>query len=313
MLTKRESILGCFGILHYGNVGVTEKCIDSLLKLNKIQDCMIIVLDNDLRANAKEELSRKYQSYSNIQVIKTEEKCGFSKAINYLYIKCKTYNLKFIAMLNNDIEVHQFDFIDILMKIIEQKKYCIIGPDIYKQSTDEHQSPFELSYPGVERINNKIILECRDILENDNSVNRLIKEKKKIVLAHKYLPSFLFYVYRCMSQGVEIASRYKYPHEDCIMSGACLIFTIEYIKQEEIAFYPETEFYFEEMILGLRCKRKGYKTLYTPQLKVYHKHAISTLQDSKSVIEYERTVAKRMLESFEVLKKYEKENQFRRY
>lgn len=310
MVLERDNFLGCFGILHYGDIEVTKKCIHSLLKLNKIQDCLIIILDNDLRTNAKEEFSEMFEAFSNIELIKTEEKCGFSKANNYLYKQCLLYDLKFIVMLNNDIEIHQIDFVDKLMEIIRKEKYYIIGPDIYKKSTDDHQSPLELSYPGIENISHTMIHQCCDILENDYSVNKLIQQKKRIILAHKYLPNFLFYIYRCISQGSTIALRYKREHEDCILSGACLIFTNKFIMHEEVAFYPETEFYFEEMILGLRCKAKGYKTLFTPTLKVYHKHAASALQDAKSLIDYERTAAKRMLASFEVLKKCEETNYF---
>lgn len=310
LVLERDSFLGCFGVLHYGDIEVTKKCINSLLRLNKIQDCLIIILDNDLRTNAKKDLSRIFQSFPNVQLIKTEEKCGFSKANNYLYKHCLSYHLRFIAMLNNDIEIYQMDFIDKLMKIVNQEKYYIIGPDIYKQSTDDHQSPLELSYPGVEKINNTMIRQCRDILVNDDSVYKVIKQKKNIILAHECLPNFLFYIYRCISQGVKIALRYKQPHEDCILSGACLIFTDKFIMQEKIAFYPETEFYFEEMILGLRCTYKGYKTLFTPTLKVYHQHAASALQDAESLVDYEKTAAKRMLESFEILKKFEETNDF---
>lgn len=312
MVIEKDSYLGCFGILHYGDIEVTKKCINSLLKLNNIHNCLIMILDNDLRTNAKEEFFRLFQSHANIQLIKTEEKCGFSKANNYLYKRCLSYDSKFIAMLNNDIEIHQIDFIDKLMQIINQKKYFIIGPDIYKKSTGEHQSPMELSYPGVDSINNGIMLRgCRDILENDDSVYKVIKQKKNIILAHKCLPNFLFSIYRCINQGIKIALRYKRPHEDCILSGACLIFTDKFIMQEKTAFYPETEFYFEEMILGLRCREKGYKTLFTPTLKVYHQHAASVLYDAKSLVDYEKTVAKRMLESFEILKKCEETNGFK--
>ena len=93
MVSEKDSFLGCFGVLHYGDIEVTKKCIDSLLKLNKIQDCLIMILDNDLRTNAKEDFYRMYQSFSNIQFIKTEEKCGFSKANNYLYKQCLSYDL----------------------------------------------------------------------------------------------------------------------------------------------------------------------------------------------------------------------------
>ena len=157
MTLQKDGYLGCFGILHYGDVEVTKQCVNSLLKLNQIQDCLIMILDNDLRMNAKEEFSSMYRYVSNVQVIKTVEKCGFSKANNYLYKKCISYNLQFIAMLNNDIEIYHKNFIDNVMKVIQLNKYYIIGPDVYKPSTCEHQSPIALHYPGVESINNNIM------------------------------------------------------------------------------------------------------------------------------------------------------------
>ena len=310
MTLQKKGYLGCFGILHYGDVEVTKQCVNSLLKLNQIQDCLIMILDNDLRMNAKEDFFSMYKSISNVQVIKTEEKCGFSKANNYLYKNCISYNLKFIAMLNNDIEIYQKDFVDNLIKVIKLNIYYIIGPDVYKPSTREHQSPIALHYPGVESINNNIMYIYRAMLESDDAIKRFIKQKKVIELAHKYLPEFIFSLYRKISHMNTAPLSYSQAYEDCILSGACLIFTNKFISQEKVAFDPETEFYLEEMILGLRCKKKGYKTLFTPALKVYHRHAVSALQDANSLIDYEMTTARRMLESFEVLKKYEETEYF---
>ena len=149
MISERDSFLGCFGILHYGDIEVTKQCINSLLKINRIQDCLIMVLDNDSRDNAKEKLLDIYKSIPNIRVLKTEGQCGFSKANNYLYKQCISYDLLFVALLNNDIEIHQKEFIDNLMDVIQLNKYYIIGPDVYKPSTREHQSPLALYYPGV--------------------------------------------------------------------------------------------------------------------------------------------------------------------
>lgn len=311
MALEKDSFLGCFGILHYGDIGITKKCVNSLLQLNRIQDCLIVILDNDLRMNAKKEFLDIYKSLSNVQLIKTEEKCGFSKANNYLYKKCLLYNLKFIAMLNNDIEIYQKDFIDNLMDVINLNKYYIIGPDIYKPSTHEHQSPLALYYPGVENINNSMMYMYREMLQSDDVVKKFIKQRMVIDLAHKYLPNFIFAMYRSFCNMNTAPLSYTKSYEDCILSGACLIFTNKFINKEDRAFEPETEFYFEEMIMGLRCKIKGYKTLYTPILKVHHKHAASSLKETKSQIEYEKIVANRMIESFEVLKKYEETNYFK--
>ena len=86
VLLEKDGFLGCFAVLHYGDIKITANCINSLLKLNQIQDCLIVILDNDIRGNAKEDLLKKYHFFPNIQFIKMEEKCGFSKA-NNLFIK----------------------------------------------------------------------------------------------------------------------------------------------------------------------------------------------------------------------------------
>lgn len=305
MVVKRNEYLGCFGVLHYGDVDVTVQCVNSLLKLSQIQDCLILILDNDLRKNAKDFFLQKYQSLPNIQVEKTEEKCGFSKANNYIYKFCKKYNMQFIAMLNNDIEIHQKGFINILIGIVNLDKYFLIGPDVYKTSTHEHQSPLALYYPGIESINKNIMPAYREMIINDDIVNRVVKQKKIVEFAHKYLPNFAFVLYRSFCKVDAAPKRYSKSYEDCILSGACLIFTKKFINKEDVAFFPETEFYFEEMIMGLRCKINEYKTLYTPKLKVHHKHAVSSLKDAGFQFEHERTVASRMVAAFEVLKMYE--------
>lgn len=311
MVSERDSFLGCFGILHYGDIEVTKQCINSLLKINRIQDCLIMVLDNDSRDNAKEKFLDIYKSIPNIRVLKTEGQYGFSKANNYLYKQCISYDLLFVALLNNDIEIHQKEFIDNLMDVIQLNKYYIIGPDVYKPSTREHQSPLALYYPGVESINKNVLCSYREMLQNDDVVKKYIRQKNIIELAHKYLPDFLFTLYRSFSRMDAVPLNYKKSYENCIISGACIIFTNKFIKRENKAFDPETEFYFEEMIIGLRCKIKGYKTLYTPSLKVYHKHAVSSLKEAKSQIAYEKIVANRMISSFEVLKKCEETNYFK--
>ena len=62
MVLEKGRYLGCFAILHYGDIEVTEKCVNSLLTLNQIQDCLIMILDNDLRGNAQEKFLNMYKS-----------------------------------------------------------------------------------------------------------------------------------------------------------------------------------------------------------------------------------------------------------
>lgn len=297
----------CFGILHYGDIRITIRCIESLLRLKHIEECLIIVYDNDLGSDIKTSLSEYFGSIPNIKVISDGKKHGFSVANNALYSYCKRYDFQFLGILNNDIEIYQKNFIDILIQKIQEDKYYIIGPDIYKKETDDHQSPLAIDYPGIKKIYDQLIKPSLLISSDIKTAMNAVIEKQRIEKAHRYLPRIFFTLYRSITQGKNYSVRYSKEHENAILSGAALFFTEKYLKVEDKAFYPVTEFYFEEMILGLKCKEKNYRTLYTPDLKVYHKHAVASLADAGSSLKYEQIVAKRMIESFEVLKKYEKE------
>jgi GT2 family glycosyltransferase len=64
--------------------------------------------------------------------------------------------------------------------------------------------------------------------------------------------------------------------ESCQLHGSFLVFSPKYIEREAIAFYPKTFLYYEEAILYQHCIDVGYKTLYYPDVLVYHKEDSST-------------------------------------
>ena len=70
--------------------------------------------------------------------------------------------------------------------------------------------------------------------------------------------------------------------KDIVPFGACLIFTPEFVKREELAFDPETKFFYEEYILAYRCRKKGYHTVFDPSLKVLHESGAATVKTFRS-------------------------------
>ena len=65
-------------------------------------------------------------------------------------------------------------------------------------------------------------------------------------------------------------------YANVVLHGSCLIFSPEYVKSEQEAFYKETFMWMEEEILAYLCQKKGYRMVYSPLLKVYHMEGIST-------------------------------------
>lgn len=68
----------------------------------------------------------------------------------------------------------------------------------------------------------------------------------------------------------------KRSWEGVQLHGSCLIFSQKYLEKCEKIFSPETYFYYEKVLLFLRCKSKKLKMIYAPDIEVWHKEGKST-------------------------------------
>ena len=107
----------------------------------------IVVVDNDIRRKKKRigrNCSKKYQGNSRIKVLQIKENGGFSYANNqgYQYAR-EHFGKSYIIVLNNDIEFTQKDFISRLEKSYVNNQCYVLGPDVIRQSTGEHQNPMD--------------------------------------------------------------------------------------------------------------------------------------------------------------------------
>ena len=90
------------------------------------------------------------------------------------------------------------------------------------------------------------------------------------------------------------------PHDDCVLHGACYIFSRDFTAARSVAFNPATFLYMEEDILQLECVRGGLKMRYSPALQVIHLEDASTRAAYGSV--YKRTKFKcvKLVESLDI-------------
>lgn len=106
----------------------------------------IVIVDNDIQKSEKDrkELSLKYQENSQIKILQIKENGGFSYANNqgYQYAK-EHFGNGYIIVLNNDIEFTQKNFVSILEESYHSHPCHIIGPDVIRQGTGEHQNPMD--------------------------------------------------------------------------------------------------------------------------------------------------------------------------
>ena len=98
------------------------------------------------------------------------------------------------------------------------------------------------------------------------------------------------------------ADWYQKRHENIVPFGACLIFSKDFIQNEEKAFEPETQFYYEEYILTYRCQKKAHKIVYDPSVQVLHESGAATRKTFGSMKRQMKFRMERTLEAAGVYK-----------
>lgn len=278
-----------FVVLHYGDISITDKCICSILKMEQQEYIKIVLVDNDIKKIWKErqKLQDKYKKFSNIYVIQVKNNGGFSYANNVGY-KFSRDNLKasFVVILNNDIEFVQRDFVRKLYCIYEKYPCHIMNPDIIKRYNGEHQSPMDVR------------------LRTKKEALYTIKMNRLALRFYPIVYPLLFMQYKRMENKKRTIVSCSSVIENIVPLGACLIFTPDFLKLEKKAFDPETKFYYEEYILGLRCQKCNYKISYIPFLHVIHDSGKATKRTVKN--EYNRIhfIMEQTLESCLIYLKY---------
>ncbi len=278
-----------FIILHYRSQDVTDQCVQSILQMDHQESVQIILVDNEIQKSAaeRETLKVAYQDIPNLTVLTIRENGGFSYANNqgYRYAR-EQLGATFILVLNNDIEFTQQDFLQQMVQGWQKAPCHIIGIDIIRKSTGEHQNPMDTR------------LRTREEAEHTIRMNRQ-------ALKHYQLLYPLLYWNFHRLQKVATARRkddatYASMQKDIVPFGACLIFTPDFVRNEQLAFTPETRFYYEEYILANRCRQKGYHIHYIPTMKVWHESGKATEVSYRKEKEKLRFVMERTAEACEV-------------
>ena len=305
----------CFVILHYGDPRVTDLCVTSIQNLelspgrteqtaeplhqqsdNGDQDTKradqirIIVVDNDARLSEKERLAfaLRYQDMPNVTVLHTGEGTGFSEANNLGYRHAREkLGADCIIVCNNDIEFVQKDFVRRLKKSSSEMGCHVLGPNVIRRANGEPQNPMDTRLRTKEEARytirmNRLALKLLPAVYPLLAVQQKSQERTR------------------QREKKENLAYYREPHKHIIPFGACLIFLPEFVKREERAFDPETQFYYEEYILADRCFRKGYETGYDPRLKVIHETAAATKESAGSEYRRMKQLLKRTADACEV-------------
>lgn len=266
----------CFVILHYMVIDETKTCVDSIKKLSG--DKRMIIVDNASTNGSGADLFEYYKDDKDVDVLLNENNLGFAKGNNLGYqYACNNYNPEFIAILNNDIEIKQKDFINKIYDIYNDEKFAVLGPDIYATTLRIHQSPKKLHTYTYEEV-----LKLKKSYQKKYN-NKYSTKIRCYLKRNKFLKRFV-YNRRISNNSVD----YKKKYYNIPLHGAFLIFSKGFINVRDKAFFEGTFMYYETEILDYECNRDKLKTMYTPELSVLHHHNVSTNATYKS--DYQRTM-----------------------
>lgn len=252
-----------FVILHYNTIDDTYACVSSIEKMCKGSEYRIYIVDNASPNQTGTVLANHYQN-DKISVIKSQENLGFAKGNNLGIIQAEKDGFNdYVVVLNNDTKIIQTNFLTKIEEEYARSKFAVLGPTIY---TPKGKSDVN---PG------------RTYIKQGPSLDKCIFQYKKQLFLNKWrldwLSSLLRKIHcRHNSKGQQLDKKGQFKYtQNCLLHGCCLIFSKKYLDVMH-GFDPRTFLYFEEDILYLHCMKLGLKTVYNPEIEIWHKEDSAT-------------------------------------
>ena len=183
------------------------------------------------------ELQLNENTVSKIKLIDSKGNPGFARAVNSAY------------------------------RISTGENFLLLNPDIVPQKNSiDKMYRFFISTKEIGILLPKLILPDG---KRQFSVRRFYKFKdilySRIAIKRKKYPHFY-----CEHLMTDIEDD-KYSEVDWGV-GACMMINGDFIKKTGTIFDPRFYLYFEDVDLCLRCRKRGFRVIYNPNIKFFHHH-----------------------------------------
>ena len=282
-----------FVILHYQAMDETIACVKSIKNRIDTENYNIIIVDNGSPNKTGETLLEMYKNESDITVILTGSNLGFSAGNNVGFKYAKEHlKCDFICMTNNDTEIIQDDFFAKVIEEYERSSYAVLGPEIYLKDGSICEYP-------------KQIFKLNELDKDRERVRKLILKNKL------FIESIQIFLYRTISKLIRWDQiRHKYREikapdqrmENVRLHGCCMIFSPIYIQVFD-GLEVRTHFYGEEDVLFVRLMRNKMKSVYQPEVKIFHHEEAATSMRMGKNYKKRRFIYETHLETLDMLEK----------
>lgn len=247
-----------FVILHYCSYEDTKICVDSIIKQFDLPDYHIVIVDNASANGTGLILQNEYEN-QNCHVILNKENLGFARGNNvgYDYLKNEIH-CNFICITNNDTYLMTKDFGSKCLEDYMKYKYCVLGPNIFTSDgkrcnpIDRNSLTFEKTTKKLVSLNIQLFL---NLFNLDVHIRKMLHRLKN-------------------SDKTECFEREKY-YENVKVHGSCLVFSPLFVEQYN-GLNEGTFLYLEEDFLYIILMKDKMKTIYSPNVKIFHSEDGST-------------------------------------
>lgn len=245
-------------LLNFNNKNDTLECVNSLAKIriNNFKLTIVVVDNASIENLTTAELRRKLNPKVDLKLILNEKNVGFSGG-NNIAIEYALKNMAdYVLILNNDTYVDQNFLIELLNVSEKDKTVGIAVPKIYFAPGFEfHKDKYFQKEIG------KVIWYAGGEMDWANLIGH--------------------------HRGVNEVDRGEFNKIDKteFATGCCMLIKKEVF--EKIGLFDEKYFlYYEDSDLSMRTIEVGFKIVYVPNSKIWHKNAGSTGGSGSSLQDY---------------------------
>jgi len=238
-------------ILNWNRKKDTIECVESVSKL-QILDCEVevIVVDNNSKDGSQEAVEKIFKKLGNkknlyYKQIKNKENLAFAAGNNVGMRYALESGADYILVLNNDTEVEGELVNKLLVVAKKYPKAGAISPKIYFAKGFEFQKRYKEADLG------KVFWYAGGDIDWDNiyGTNHGVDEVDK--------------------------GQFDKTEDTDFATGACVFYRSKALR--EVGLFNEKYFmYLEDAELSQRLRDRGWRVLYTPETKIWHKVAQSS-------------------------------------
>lgn len=284
-LNESEKMKIGFTLLHYNNIEVTKAAVQYLENLKHDDEVHIIIIDNFSPNKSGDELKQLFSDKNNIHVVLNTENSGFAKGNNIAYAYAKKIGCEIIVVMNSDVFIKEHNFCAGLENIVRREKTEIIAPRI--TGVSGNQNPFRARRLSTRKALQMLVYNClMSVLYEVPGINEIIVRKLD------------------GRKKVEKKDVEKDEEQIWAPHGSCIIYTNEWIENEDVAFVPGTFMYFEEDILAEYVAKKHYRIVYKKEIEVFHMEDASVNASSNNSLQKRKFICKNMVQSISLFLKY---------